>query len=127
MLMPRRLAATSKPCTGTRPQAASAESTRVETLDRLGGAAVGLLTRAIIEVVRKVARYDDQRFGPAPDAIEQRRHRLGQGIAGNNRNQGKLIQHLCRKGTWTSSERSRVCAESSIPISLALISRSTTG
>ena len=73
-------------------RAIGSERIRVEALDRVGGPAVGCLTRAIIEMVREVRRDHDQRFGSAPERVEQRRHRLRWRIAGNDRHQGELAQ-----------------------------------
>src|SRR5262249_31258657 len=71
----------------------TSESIRVKALDRVGGPTVRLLTRAIIEVVRKVRRDHDQRFQSAPDRIEQLCHRLRWRIADHDRHQGEVAQH----------------------------------
>src|SRR6516164_7525308 len=89
-------------CGGEQPAhrnpAASAlrpETTRVEALNCGGGVAVCRLTRAIVEIVREIGRDDDQGFGPSPDSVEQGYNRFRRSIAGDDRDQGKLIErHL---------------------------------
>src|SRR5215471_10452380 len=84
-------AAYRNPATG----ALEPESTRVEALDCVGGLAVRLLTRAIVQVVRQIGRDDDQRLGSGPDRVEERRYRFRGSIAGDDRYQDKLAQrHL---------------------------------
>jgi len=52
------------------------QSVWIEALDRLGGPEVGLLTSAMVEVMREIGRDDDQRLGPAPDRVEHGGNRL---------------------------------------------------
>src|SRR5260370_41362 len=60
---------------------------------RAGGGGVDLARGPIGEIVGEMGRADDQGLGAAPGGVEQSRHRLRRGVAGNDRDQLEPAQH----------------------------------